>query len=281
MGHLRLIALLLFFAANASAVTLELFPGSIQVGSTKVDEVGIHRLITGQVKRTGGKVVPEFSDYVRGVKTSETFEIVDVRQTEVVSGFFQDQLKSRGQILFECIGRDCGPSSYWANYVFKESILYGPTEDQHYIFGKLNGDKGDYVIIYLAQRATGKRYARVELISDVSVSLILDSRLIASALRLQSRFVIRAETDETVLTALRDVVNNGDWQRLALVAHNRLQPNETLEAAQVRSKERALRVKAALEEIGTDTDKLIAIGAGPIAPIDRSGQQRLELVVLQ
>ncbi|MFT7242936.1 MAG: hypothetical protein ACI82A_000277, partial [Candidatus Azotimanducaceae bacterium] len=26
MGHLRLIALLLFFAANASAVTLELYP---------------------------------------------------------------------------------------------------------------------------------------------------------------------------------------------------------------------------------------------------------------
>lgn len=281
MGHLKLIALLLCFAAHASAVTIELFPGSKQVGSTKVDELSIHLLITGQVKRTRGQVVPESSDYVRGIKTSETFEIVDVRQSEAISQFFQEQLQSRGQILFECIGRDCGPSNYWANSVFKESILYGPTEDQHYMFGKLNGYDGEYVVIYLAQRATGRRYVRIELISDVVGSRLVDSRLVGSALRLQNRFVIESETNQAVLQAIRDVVNSGDGKMLALVAHNRLQSNETLEAAQARSKEKAMSLIAVLEEMGTDAGKLIAIGAGPISPINRSSQQRLELVLLQ
>lgn len=281
MGHLRLLALLLIFAADVSAVTIELFPGSIQVGSTKVDEFSIHRLVTGQVKRTHGEVVPESSDYVRGVKTSETFEIVDVRQSEAISRFFQEQLQSRGQILFECIGRDCGPSSYWANSVFQESILYGPTEDQHYMFGKLNGYGGEYVVIYLAQRATGRRYVRIELFSDVAGSLLVDSRLVGSALRLQSRFVIESETNQAILTAVRDVVNNSDGQVLALVAHDRLQPDETIEAAQERSKRRAIALKSVLEEMGIDAGKLIAVGAGPISPVDRSSQQRLELVVLQ
>lgn len=280
MGHIGKLIILLGLPCYVQALSIEPYPGSVEVKSTNSSEVTIHRLVTGQVKRVNGQVVPESSDYVRGEKSTQTFEMADVRRSSVVSQFFQEQLRSLGQILFECIGRDCGPSNYWANSVFKESILYGPTEDQHYLFGKLNGDKGDYVIIYLAQRATGARYAHIEVITDVGGDRIIDGRLISSALRLQRRFVLASESDQDAMSAVRDVINEDEWKRLAIVAHDALEPNESIEAARKRTELRAVAVKSTLEDMGADTRKLTAIGAGPIAPIDRSNRRRLELVLL-
>jgi hypothetical protein len=281
VGYLAVFLWGMLMVSNALAATIEPYPGSQLVGSTASDEVAIHRLITGEVKRVNGQVKPESSDFVQGTKATKTFEVLDVPHREAIGQFFREQLQANGQLLFECIGRSCGASSYWANSVFNQAILYGPTEDQHYLLGKLSGDRGDYVIIYMAQRATGKRYAHIETFSDVAGESLVDRRLIASSLRLQSRFVIDPDLNQQVMQALRDVLNDGDWESVALVAHDALEANETVAAGQARTKERANSVKSMLEEMGTDTGKLVAIGAGPISPIDRSNIKRLELVVLK
>lgn len=281
MGYLAVFVWVMLTASQALASTVEPYPGSQLIGSTNSEEVAIHRLITGKVKRVNGQVAPESSDFVRGIKSTSTFEVLDVPHKESIGRFFKEQLQSNGLVLFECIGRDCGSSSYWANSVFNQAILYGPTEDQHYLLGKLSGDRGEYVIIYLARRATGKRYVHVETFSDVASETLVDRRLIASSLRLQSRFVIDSDLNQPVMRALRDVLNDGDWKLVALVAHDALQANETIVAAQARTKERASAVKSMLEEMGADTRHLVAIGAGPISPIDRSNRKRLELVLLK
>ena len=281
MGYIAIFLSSMLMASSALAITVEPYPGSQLVGSTSSDEVAIHRLITGEVKRVNGQVKPESSDFVRGIKSTRTFEVLDVPRKEAIGQFFKEQLQSSGQLLFECVGRDCGSSSYWANTVFNQAVLYGPTEDQHYLLGKLSGDRGEYVIIYLAQRATGRRYAHIETFSDVAGKALVDRRLIASSLRLQGRFVIDADLNQQVMSALRDALNEASWKSVALVAHDALQANETIEAAQARTKERADAVKSMLEEMGADTENLVAIGAGPISPIDRSNRIRLELVLLK
>jgi outer membrane protein OmpA-like peptidoglycan-associated protein len=68
---------------------------------------------------------------------------------------------------------------------------------------------------------------------------------------------------------------------LAIVAHDGLKTNETIDAAQARTKARAEAIKLTLGEMGADTRKLVAVGAGPIAPIDRSNRRRVELVFLR
>ena len=281
MGHLGTFVWLMLLASGVSAASIDSYPGSKLIGSTGSDDVVIHRLITGEVKRSNGQVTPESSDFVRGVRSTQTYEVPEVGRKGVTGKFFKEQIQSLGQLLFECVGRDCGSSNYWANVVFDQALLYGPTEDQHYLLGKLSGDRGDYVIVYLAQRATGKRYIHIETISDVAGESLLDSRLVASALRLQHRFVIESELDENILIAVKDALNEGTWPSLALVAHDQLLPTETLEAAQARTQERARAAKSKLEAIGADTKNLVAIGAGPISPIDRSNIKRLELILLR
>tara|TARA_R110002072_G_scaffold3830_5_gene27311 strand:+ start:7421 stop:8266 length:846 start_codon:yes stop_codon:yes gene_type:complete len=281
VGHLGTFVWLMLLASGVSAASIDPYPGSKLIGSTGSDDVVIHRLITGEVKRSNGQVTPESSDFVRGVRSTQTYEVPEVGRKGVTGKFFKEQIQSLGQLLFECVGRDCGSSNYWANVVFDQALLYGPTEDQHYLLGKLSGDRGDYVIVYLAQRATGKRYIHIETISDVAGESLLDSRLVASALRLQHRFVIESELDENILIAVKDALNEGTWPSLALVAHDQLLPTETLEAAQARTQERARAAKSKLEAIGADTKNLVAIGAGPISPIDRSNIKRLELILLR
>jgi hypothetical protein len=281
LGYLGVLLVLLGLPGSLLAMSIEPYPGSLEVKSSQSSEVSIHRLITGEVKRVNGEVVPEYIDYVRGSKSTETLEIVTERRGDVIRTYFQNQIRSVGQILFECVGRDCGTSSYWAHTVFDESILYGPTEDQYYLLGKLNGDKGDFVIVYLAQRATGKRYSHMEVISDVGGEAIIDSRLIASALRLQHRFELSSDASQAEMIAIRNVINDAEWERLAIVAHDGLKTNETIDAAQARTKARAEAIKLTLGEMGADTRKLVAVGAGPIAPIDRSNRRRVELVFLR
>jgi hypothetical protein len=117
-------------------------------------------------------------------------------------------------------------------------------------------------------------------ITDVGGDRIIDSRLISSALRLQRRFVLASESDQAAMAAVRDVINETEWQRLAIVAHDALEPKESIDAARKRTELRADAAKSTLEDMGADTRKLVAIGAGPIAPIDRSNRRRLELVLL-
>ena len=281
MGYLGTIFTFLILSSQVFGAGIQAYPGSSSVTSSTSSKIEVHRLVTGEVKRVNGQNEPESADFVSGKKSSAVYEILNVGRSEDIAKHFKDQIQNQGQILFECQGRRCGASNYWANTVFGQSVLYGPTEDQHYLLGKLGGNRGDYVVVYLAKRATGKRYAYIESITDTGSETLIDRRLIASSLRLQKRFVINDVNDEALLRAIREVVNDAAFFELALVAHNSLLPNESIEAAKKRSKSRADEVRVQLEEMGADSRKLTTEGAGPISPIDRENSQRIELVLIR
>ena len=87
--------------------------------------------------------------------------------------FYREQLVLRGGLAFECQGRTCGSSSYWANRILDKPVLYGPEQFQQYQVFTLPADAG-YVAIYVGQRATRKIYAHIEFVSAVRPKLGID-----------------------------------------------------------------------------------------------------------
>lgn len=257
---------------------IEHHPG-LQVEETTAQQpAAIHRVITGRVKRMAGEVKPESAEFLSGRKSTETFAIPAAFTTDALVQFYRKQFSAKGQILFECDGRDCGPSNYWSNQVFNRARLYGPLEYQHYMLAKVDGESADYVTLYFSQRGTGSRYLHVESISGVNQPFAADTRLISSMLRLQRRFVFDA--DHNTLAAIRDVINSHPEYALLIVAHSALPAAQTFDESVTASRKRASDLKARLTEMGADTRSLRTMGVGPAAPIERSGEDRFELVKL-
>lgn len=281
MGNLKLLVVMMLLSMAVSVPALaafEVHPGLKSIEVTEVTESNIHRLITSRVKRQSGDVRPETEEFVRGVKQSETFSVSRAHDPDEIVTFYRDQFSNLGQIIFECQGRDCGPSNYWSNQVFELPRLYGPLEYQHYILAKLDSEQIDYVVLYFSQRGTGARYMHQELIGDVNDRFVTDNRLVASMLRLQRRFVF--DDTPAMLAVVRDVVNENSDFHLAVVAHAGPLTDDTLEGSVKKTTALAEQIKQKLTEMGADTSKLSAIGAGPTAPTARANGKRLELVKL-
>ena len=131
------------------------YPGSELVDESAEREDGSHQVVLGKLRKVNNVLLPERAETVRGVKSTRTYYLPEARRTEDVGEYFSLQLGGLGEIVFECKGRTCGSSSYWANKVFKQSILYGPEQHQRYYVARLEGGTS-YLVVYVGQRATRK-----------------------------------------------------------------------------------------------------------------------------
>jgi len=86
-------------------------------------------------------------------------EIVTLRELEARAAPYLEQLQGIGSLEFECKGRECGSSSYWANKIFKSAMLYGPEQFQSYAVFRTSAG---WWTVYIGQRATRKIYARLD-----------------------------------------------------------------------------------------------------------------------
>ena len=226
---------------------------------------------------------PESLEFVSGSRQSTTYYIPNERRVGKVMEFYKDQLNNSARILFECSGRDCGSSNYWANTVFKVPILYGPEQYQNYVVGK-TADRGDYVSVYIGQRGTRKIYVHVETTITSLESPIADEVAISAALTSQGRYVISmAEGDtniDSIVEAVAKSMNNNRRIRLTLVAHDNLLDGETIKQGQQRTLRLSESVRYALVSAGIAEDRLSAYGVGPLSPREDKGSPRLELLVI-
>ena len=93
-----------------------------------------HRIVLGGLERIRGEVIPEDSERLRGDVTRITYEVSQEFTGADVYQFFKEEIDSRNyEMLFECVGRGCGSSNYWANDIFRNRILYGPESNQYYM----------------------------------------------------------------------------------------------------------------------------------------------------
>ena len=207
-----LVFLLLFSVAlvaeSESALSVEpmvVFPSSVLV-EQQTTESTAHLVVLGALEKVNHELQPEKFILVPGRKEASTWYLPEARRTKQVAEHFKSQLVGSANILFECRGRSCGSSSYWANTHFERAILYGPEQYQHYLIAQRSTSKapvpaasasepsiaepsiaepsaleslvsekaipqqieaGDYVVIYIGERATRKIYAHIETISLV------------------------------------------------------------------------------------------------------------------
>ena len=168
---MRYLALLVFisspgFAAGAQGtpVTAEKVELSPYLAAEAVSEqwssASSHLLILGALEKVNHVLQPERSEVVAGRRFQETLYLPEARRTEQVFDHYRQQLLSLGELLFECDGRACGSSSYWANRVFEEAVLYGPEQYQKYAIVRRNDGRG-YLAVYVGQRATRKIYVHL------------------------------------------------------------------------------------------------------------------------
>ena len=145
-----------------------LFPASELVEQETTESTG-HLLVLGALEKVNHELQPENFILVPGRKDASTWYLPEARRTKQVAEYFKSELVESANILFECQGRSCGSSSYWANRILGHAILYGPEQFQHYQIYELHDD-GGYVAVYVGQRATRKIYVHVESVSRVPES---------------------------------------------------------------------------------------------------------------
>lgn len=159
-----LLALLSHVSLASVLDDLELYQGAEQVDALNESEKTTHLIVLGALEKINHELEPEHSITVDGRKASRTYYLPLARRTKEVSKFYREQLLSHGELAFECYGRTCGSSSYWANRILGHAILYGPEQFQHYQVYALPDD-GGYLAVYVGQRATRKIYGYPESVS--------------------------------------------------------------------------------------------------------------------
>ena len=83
--------------------------------------------------------------------------------------FFLQQIRNKNyRTMFQCQGRECGNSAYWANTVFENRILYGPETNQYFAAVEVPGDNAAnaYLSIYVTTRTNRRIYAHIEVLEE-------------------------------------------------------------------------------------------------------------------
>lgn len=129
------------------------FPGAWLVDGQEL-EGGLQTLALGPVERKRREVRIGDSRTFQGAVSVRTYQLPRTLSLGKLEAHYAQLLS--GQLLYQCVGRDCGRSNEWANAIFSASILYGPDADQRY-FAAQFGD--ELVAVYLVRRGNRRIYA--------------------------------------------------------------------------------------------------------------------------
>ena len=178
-------------------------------------------------------------------KSFEPDQILDRLRNQIV--------KLGGDLLFECDGRDCGPSNIWANDLFQNPDLVGRDDHQRYLAVQLN-DR--FLALYAVRHGNRRVYLNVDHIAqdqDSSGWLAL----------LESRGWVKLPDERaSTLNQLADFLTSTSMA-IHVVAH---ESGRDVGIAQSKSEQRAARVKTALIDAGVLSRNIESFGLGALAP---------------
>jgi hypothetical protein len=241
------------------------YENSVIDSSEPRSEDKIYELITGKIKRVNTRQIAESSEFVHGRKQSTTWKVLDSSSTRDIAAHYLEQLQGKGNIIFECGGRGCGSSNYWANTVFKKAALFGPEQYQYYMLAWLEVEQA-YIMIYLAQRGTGARYIHQVVITDVNNNGIRDQRLVDSELRLLGRISFWDQVTDAQVASIAESIRINRHKLLAVVVHEKLAASETIQDSIERTQQFADTIVERVKLNGINDTEIQAHGVGPIAP---------------
>lgn len=232
--------------------SVERFPQSYIVNyrQSKIPE---YRLILGGLQKVDGVVRPERELRVAGDLTRITYRIPDGHTSSEPFKYLRGQLTAKGaEVLFECQGRACGSSNYWANSIFRYSKLYGVDPTQHYLVAQLGQS---YFVIYTVIRGNKRVYAHLEVLEG-------QQRDLTEALIGQG--YAQVPPNGELPQSLFDYLEQNPQLKIWLVGFDR--KDGDVDDIIERSEGQARQLKQVLQQ-QVDADRIRIFGVGPLAPL--------------
>lgn len=183
--------------------SIERFPLSYIVSYSGRD-VPEYRVILGGLQKVDGVIRPEKEERSKGNLTRITYRIPSGHSALEPFKSMRDQLINLGaETLFQCGGRDCGSSNYWANSVFRISRLYGVDQTQNYLVAR----KGStYFVIYTVTRGNKRVYAHLEVLESLQNDITAQLQSLGYV-----RVPMQSELPESLYEYLQANPNNVLW----------------------------------------------------------------------
>lgn len=151
-------------AGSRDLEVLPRFPDS-KIVSFK-DTPSIERIYPqGAIRRISGNLRYEREVAGTGQLTRVTYELPATHSaSEVFARARESLLTQNAQLLYWCVGRECGSSSLWANAVFTNATLTGSDEQQAYALLRLAAPQHDSLVaLYSITRGNKRAYLHAEL----------------------------------------------------------------------------------------------------------------------
>ncbi|WXL27515.1 DUF4892 domain-containing protein [Ectopseudomonas mendocina] len=150
-------------AGSRDLVVLPRFPGSEIVAYNHLsDQERIYP--QGAIRRISGKLRFEREVMAQGGFTAVTYELPRTHSAnEVFNSAREGVHKQNAELLYWCVGRECGSSNLWANSVFNNATLYGSDAQQSYALLRLaEPQQNSLLALYSITRGNGRAYLHVE-----------------------------------------------------------------------------------------------------------------------
>ncbi len=261
-------------------LALERYPYSWIVGYEKDDSLRPREFALSRVDKTRRHIRVEHEVRASATREWATYEMPQGTHAGDVYDHYLAELGSDS--LFSCRGRDCGRSNHWANYIFKQAILFGPDANQFY----LAAEHGDHLIaLYVIERGNKRVYAHLEVLRPESKVALTTNEVLLERLAGNGLGVIDGltpgregrldEADLVLLTELGQGLAIFSDQTIYVVCHlyGSADPQVLLEQSQ-----RCAEV--AVQGLTTDSGpSLLPFAAGPLLPRTGGKASRLELVM--
>ena len=259
---------------------LERFPHAWIVGYERDDELLPREFIVSRVDKTHRDVRAK-----RKVRTDARLETTTYRipggtpREEVVDHYLA---LLGAETLFSCQGRDCGRSNHWANYIFKQAILFGP--DQNQFYAAVNYQQ-HLLGVYVVERGNKRVYAHLLVLQPAEPVAVASNQVLIEHLAGDGYAVVdgvRPLPDGSLpdlaqqnLKAIAAQLAIFSGQRVYVVCHiyGSTSPENLLAAADRCSVSAAGLLHT---EAGPD---LVAFAAGPLLPRAAGSDSRIELIL--
>lgn len=267
-------------AKSASAALSDYYPDFVEFGSaTVLNEVKTassdeFRLPLDTLKRQNGRMEPKKYLSMQGERHRLTYEIGRDHSSEVVFRYFMAYFASQKfEVLYECISLKCGSSSDWANKFFKQRVLNGFDESQHYVSLRSSTDDSErYIALYVVQSANKKNFVHIIVITPneaqtdaagIVANLLAKGYVALPDIHFSQSGQLDLESSQSDLNAMLSWLQKNPDRKTVLVVSSSLRSDVDLALRETKN-----AADQVLYELGkkVDTPRLTAYGIGPLAP---------------
>ena len=241
---------------------------SAELDKQTAQTVRNYRFPLGAVVKINRDVRIDKEQQLSGQLTRTTWEMPKSFDPNELLERLRDQVISqKGEILFECEGRDCGTSNIWANDLFNNADLYGRDDYQRYFAAELDDQ---YLAAYAVRRGNRRVYLHLDQITEAEQAVPWLELLVDRG------WVKLPDTEEPTLKLLADHLQKNS-SPIRLVGH---QQGIDQGIAEQESKRLAERVASYLvDRAGVRADQFELHGLGALAPSVLGADQSALVVI--